>query len=59
MHAWIVASRELRLRVKQRGLGAPFGGATQLSTRREECSEKMLYFTAEKNIRIKLRAQRQ
>jgi ABC-type proline/glycine betaine transport system ATPase subunit len=45
--------------VGQRCLGAPFGGATQSSTRRGDCSEKILLFTAEKNIHIKLRAQRQ
>jgi betaine-aldehyde dehydrogenase len=40
-------------------LGAPFGGVKQSGIGREECFEEMLLFTAEKNIHIKLKPQRQ
>jgi len=39
-------------------LGAPFGGFKQSGLGREECFEEMLAFTQEKNIHVKLRAQK-
>ena len=39
-------------------LGAPFGGFKQSGLGREECFEEMLSFTQEKNIHVKLKAEK-